>query len=196
MAAGPEPASARCVELQDRCALHEVEHAEARGEARAARRRQHVVGAGDIVADHLRRVRPRKIAPALRMRAGQRLGIARSRSPDARRRCGRPAPAPRRATARRITAPKSRQLARGDRCRAAGRRAGAATAASTRSAKAGIVGDQDRLRGRVVLGLGQQVGGEPVRIVVGCRRSPAPPTGPAIMSMPTVPNTCRLAAAT
>src|SRR5581483_10681196 len=45
-------------EPQDRRALHEVEHAQARGEAGAARRRQHVVGAGHIVADHLRRVPP------------------------------------------------------------------------------------------------------------------------------------------
>ncbi len=57
MAAGASAASALRVELQERRALHEVEHAETRGEACAARRRQHVVGAGDVIADHLRRLR-------------------------------------------------------------------------------------------------------------------------------------------
>ena len=45
--------------FQDRGALHEVEHAEPGGEPRRTRRRQHVVGAADIVADRLRRVRRR-----------------------------------------------------------------------------------------------------------------------------------------
>ena len=34
-------------------------------------------------------------------------------------------------------------------------------------AEAGIVGHQDRLRAAVVLGLRQQIGGDPVRIIVG-----------------------------
>ena len=34
------------------------------------------------------------------------------------------------------------------------------------AAEAGVVGDQDRLRRGVVLGLGEQVGGDPGRIVV------------------------------
>ena len=64
-----------------------------------------------------------------------------------------------------------------------------------RSAEGRIVGHQDGLGGGVVLGLGQQVGREPLRIVV---RSAITSTseGPAMESMPTVPNTCRLAAAT
>src|SRR5262245_1943862 len=40
------------VELQDRRALHEIEHAEARREAGATCRRQHVIGTRHIVADH------------------------------------------------------------------------------------------------------------------------------------------------
>ena len=69
----------------------------------------------------------------------------------------------RRAT--RMTAPKSRQLAaavsaRGSVC------SWRSTAASTALPKAAIVGDQDRLGADVVLGLGQKVGGDPVRIVV------------------------------
>ena len=74
MAAGPSARKARGVELQDRGALHEIEHGEARGEARAARRRQHVVRAADIVADHLGRVAAEKdragIADAPRKRFG------------------------------------------------------------------------------------------------------------------------------
>ena len=41
---------------QDRRSLHEVKHAEAGREPRRARRRQHVVGAADIIANRLRRV--------------------------------------------------------------------------------------------------------------------------------------------
>jgi len=46
--------------------LHEVEHAQPRGKAGAAPGRQDMVGAGDVIADRLRRMAPRKIAPALR----------------------------------------------------------------------------------------------------------------------------------
>src|SRR5690349_1714988 len=44
------------IAAEDRGAFHEVENAEARGEARRARGRQDVVAAADIVADRLRRV--------------------------------------------------------------------------------------------------------------------------------------------
>ena len=65
-----------------------------------------------------------------------------------------------------------------------------------RARERGIVGDQDRLRRRVVLGLGEQVGGDEARIGAAVGEDRPPRTGPAIMSMPTTPNTRRLAAAT
>ena len=63
------------VELQERRALHEVEHAEAGGEAGAARRRQHVVGAGDVVADHLGRVRAEEDGAGIADALAQGFGI-------------------------------------------------------------------------------------------------------------------------
>ena len=63
-----------------------------------------------------------------------------------------------------MTAPKSRQLAAAVSARDR-RFSWRSTASATASAEGGVVGDQDRLRGRVVLGLGEQVGGDPVRIV-------------------------------
>ena len=56
IAAGASARKLLRAELQHRGALHEVEHRQARREARRARGRQHVVGAADIVADDLRRV--------------------------------------------------------------------------------------------------------------------------------------------
>ena len=58
-----------------------------------------------------------------------------------------------------------------------------------------IIGDQDRLRVGVVLGLRQQIGGDPAG-VAGWSAMTSTSEGPAIMSMPTLPNTSRLAAAT
>ncbi len=46
-----------------------------------------------------------------------------------------------------------------------------------RRGETGVVGDQDRLRGAVVLGLRQQIGGDPCRVVAGDRRRPGFPTG-------------------
>ncbi len=64
-----------------------------------------------------------------------------------------------------------------------------------RVGKTGIIGDQDRLRGGVVLGLGQEIGGDQagsLRLSATTRIS----EGPAMVSMPTTPKTRRLAAAT
>jgi hypothetical protein len=58
-----------------------------------------------------------------------------------------------------------------------------------------VIGDQDRLRALVMLGLAQKVDGDPVGVIVGIRDH-EDFGGPAIMSMPTLPNTRRLAAAT
>ena len=77
MAAGASACERARVELQDRGALHEVEHAEARGEAGAARRRQHVVGARHVVADHLRRVRAEEDGAGIADARGERFRVAR-----------------------------------------------------------------------------------------------------------------------
>ena len=76
MAAGAERRERLAVELEDRGALHEVEHAEARGEAGAARGRQHVVGARHVVADHLGRVGAEEDRAGVADAGGQRFGIA------------------------------------------------------------------------------------------------------------------------
>ena len=67
-------------------------------------------------------------------------------------------------------------------------------AAST-SAEGGVGTEQDGLGQLVVLGLREQVHGDPVgrRLAVADDQISL---GPAIMSMPTTPNTRRLAAAT
>ena len=97
-------------------------------------------------------------------------------------------------TAHHDDAPKSRHDAAGD-LGARQRRELALDRRFDRVGERGIVGDQDRLRGGVVLGLRQQIGGDPVGIA-GLSATTSTSDGPAIMSMPTVPNTCRLAAAT
>ena len=74
IAAGPSAASERGVAFEQRRALHEVEHAEPGGEARRARRRQHVVGAADIVADRLGRMRAEEDRAGVVDPLGERLG--------------------------------------------------------------------------------------------------------------------------
>ena len=102
------------VELQDRGALHEVEHREARGEARRARGRQHVVRAGDIVADHLRRMPPEEDRAGIADSCGERLRVGDGELEMLRRDAVDQMLAPARDPRRRMIAPKSRQLARGD----------------------------------------------------------------------------------
>ena len=63
------------------------------------------------------------------------------------------------------------------------------------SREAAVVGDQDRLRALVVLGLRQQIGRDPVRVDHGLGDD-HDLRGPAIMSIPTRPNTWRFASAT
>ena len=62
-------------ELEDRCPLHEIEHRKAGGEARRASRRQHVVAAGDIVADGDGRVAPEEDRSGISDGAEKRLRI-------------------------------------------------------------------------------------------------------------------------
>jgi len=68
--AGPRAANAIGRAGHQRGTLEEIGNAQPAREARRARSRQHMVGAGDIVADRLGRVAPRKIAPAWRIFVG------------------------------------------------------------------------------------------------------------------------------
>ncbi len=63
IAAGAERRKLIGAAFQDRGALDEIEHAEARREARRARGRQHVVRAADIIADRFRRIGSRQRSP-------------------------------------------------------------------------------------------------------------------------------------
>ena len=147
-------------------ALEEVEHRQAGGEARGAPGGQHVVGAGDVVAERFRAEAAEEdgagVAHAGRTRVRDRAACS-SRCSGARRLTSATASSQSRTT---ITAPCASQLAP---AMAARGRVGssAATAAATASAKAALVGDQDRLGGLVVLGLGQQIDRDLARIVGG-----------------------------
>ena len=152
------------VELEDRGALHEVEHAEPRGEAGAAGGRQHVVGARHVVADHLRRMRAQEDGAGIADACGELLGVA---GGDLEMLGG-------------DAVGKARGLVQGAQQDhgAEGLPAGAGDVAARQHAElaldggcdalgeAGVVGHQDGLGGGVVLGLGQQVGGEPLGVVV------------------------------
>ena len=67
---------------------------------------------------------------------------------------------------------------------------------ATASAEGRVVGDQDGLRGLVMLGLGEQVEGDEARVVGGRSARMTTSDGPAMESMPTRPKTWRLASAT
>src|SRR5215469_700499 len=61
---------------QKRRSFHEVEHGKARGEARGAMGRQHVIGPGDVVAHCLRRVGSKKNRTCVLHTWHQRLRVA------------------------------------------------------------------------------------------------------------------------
>ena len=151
----------------DRGALQEVGDAEAAREARRARGRQHVVGAGDIVADRLGRVAADEDRAGMRDLLAQRLGRLRlHRQLDVLgARCGRRSARSVAEVAHQddaaIVAP-ARAGDLGARHRLQLRIDGLRDLLGERR----IVGDQHRLRGGIVLGLRQQVGGDPGRIVV------------------------------
>ena len=147
------------------------------GEARAARRRQHVVGAGDVIADRLGRIAAEEDGAGIADLAPPALRRRRARARDAPARCrstsGTASSAVAHQDDRAVASP---ALAR-DRARAAGVASCALDRRRDRVGEAGIVGDEDRLRRRVVLGLRQQIGGDPGGIVVRDRRRPGSPTG-------------------
>src|SRR5215471_11912196 len=152
-----EACKSTLVKTQNRGALHEVEHTQARGETSTARRRQHVVGARHIVADHFGCVgaqedRPRVTDPlrnALRIRGGD-LDMLGSDAVGQRRSVG--------------------ERAKYD-DRSEGLPAGAGDVAARQSGELALdgrldVGHENGLRRSVVFGLGQQVSSEPLGVVV------------------------------
>ena len=160
----------RGVVLDDDVRLTEVVHAERRRVARGAAGRQHVVRAGEVVARGLAATyAPTKIAPAVVQRAAtsrasatlqlEVLGRERVRELDRlveRRR--RPRAAPWCASACSAIARRGRS------------RAGATSSPSTAAASGGRRRHEHRARLAVVLGLREQVGGDPRRrrrVVVG-----------------------------
>ena len=148
--------------FEQRGALHEIEHAEARRKARRARGRQHVVGAGDVIADGFRRMRADEDRAGIADFRHQRLGVVGGdlqmlgrELVDQRDRVG-----------------KLRH--QDDGAEIAPRRAGDLGARQRLELRfhrlldligeRGVVGDQDRLRAGVVLGLRQEVGGDPIGV--------------------------------
>ena len=75
--------------------------------------------------------------------------------------------------------------------RAAASRDEFSAASTTASAKRRVVGDQDRLRERIVFGLRQQIGRNPCRDRSSTSATTRISEGPAIRSIPTLPNTWR-----
>ena len=143
MAAAPS-AQRRRAAFEDRGALHEIEHAEARGEARRARRRQHMVGAGDIIAYRLRRIGADEDRAGVADPRGQILGVFAGDfqmlggdAVDERQSVGEVCVT--------ITAPKSRQEAPAILC-ARQLSSCSTTARLDRVGKRSVVGDEDRLR--------------------------------------------------
>ena len=153
------------VTLDERAALEEIEDAEAGGEPCAAPRRQHVIGAGDIIADRFRGEPSEENGSGVADPPGEPVGIVEGQFQmlggepvDQRRRLveavddddatvGLPA-FPGYFAARQRLQVIFHRFADG-------------------VGEPGVVGDQDRLGGGVVLGLGEQVDGDPRRIVGG-----------------------------
>ena len=194
IAAGPSARRLCGVELQERRALHEVEDGKPRGEARRARRRQHVVGAGDVVADHLRRMASDEDragiadSPAAAPRDRRRqLEMLRRDAIDERRRFGKAGDKDDRAEiaparARRLAARQRRELPLDG---LLPRRSASTASSVIRIACADASCSACARRSAAI-----QAGSFPRSATTSTSE------GPAIMSMPTCPNTCRFAAAT
>ena len=179
--------------FEDRGALHEIEHAEPGREARRARGRQHVVRAADIVADRLRRMRAEEDRAGIADAAGEASASAASIS-----RCSG-AIASTSGTASssvptRMMAPKSRQDAP-----AMSARGSVLSCASTAFSTASASAASSVIRIDCALASCSACARRSAAIqsglpVLSARISTS--DGPAIMSMPTLPNTSRFAAAT
>ncbi len=180
--------------FEDRGALHEVEHAEPGRETRRTRRRQHVVGAGDIIADRLRRVGADEDRAGIADARGEALGIGggdfqmlgRDRVDQRHRlveRCGPGSQRRNRATRRRRP-----------RCAAA-----VSTDPRLRAPTAAASAASSVIRIACALASCSACANRSAAIQSGLPVLSAmisTSDGPAIMSMPTLPNTTRLAAAT
>ncbi len=146
--------------FEDRGALHEIEHAEAGREAGGARGRQHVVRAADIVANCLGRVCPEKDRAGIADAAGEALGIG-ARDLEV---LGRDRIDQRHGIVERGDVDDGAEIAPGgggDRCTRQ-RRKLRGNRLLHRIRERGIVGDQDRLGAGVMLGLRQEIAGDPV----------------------------------
>ena len=178
--------------FEHRSALHEIEHAETRREARRARRRQHVVGAGDVIADRFGRVRADEDRAGI-AHFGKRLGIV----GDDLQMLGRDPVGQRDGVGQlrhqddgaEIAPLRAGDLARGSVVSCA------STAFSTRSASSASSVIRIDCAAVSCSACAKQIGGDPVGIA-GRSAMISTSEGPAIMSMPTWPNTRRLAAAT
>ena len=172
-AAGPSRASVARPGLDQARALHEVVDAERRREARRAAGRQHVVRAGEVVAEGLRRVRPEE----------DRAGVADARQPSVagvRTSSSRCSGASRFASATASASDAVTTIApkRASERAASARRGSAAScsssAAATRAGESPVGRDADRRGQRIVLGLRQQVGRDQRRRRPSRRRRSAP----------------------
>jgi hypothetical protein len=152
------------IELEKRGALHKVQHTEAGSKAGAARGRQHVIGAGDVIADHLRRIAPDEDGAGIVYARGECIGVfGGDLQMLGRKAIGQ---------GRRLV--EARDLDHGAkivpaRLRGLGTRQRGQLRFDRLDHVAGevrIVGDEDRLCRGVMLGLGQQIGGDPGGIVV------------------------------
>ena len=148
---GPASAGkAAGVAADDRGALEEVVDRQARREARRAAGGQHVVGAGHIVADGLRGVAAEEDRAGVAHPVGQPLGLVHREldvlGRDAVDQAGRVVQ--RRDDHRAVVAPGSGGVVAGRQ-----RRQLPLDRGDHRVGEGGVVGDQDRLGGRVVLGL-------------------------------------------
>ena len=176
-AAGGPSAARLCGRAgEQRGPLQEVVDGQARGEAGAAVGRQHVVRAADVVADHLGRMGAEEDRAGMADALGQRAAASRDQQLDVlgrqaidqrgrvvqvRHHHDRAEVAP--AGARDGLARQLGELAldrRGDRI-----------------GERGVIGDQDGLRELVVLGLAEQVGGDPGRVLRADRRPRRSRTG-------------------
>ena len=176
--------------LDDAHALDEVLGAERRGEARGAARRQHVIRARDVVADHLRRAGARGTPRPRSSRTGARPWDRRRAARGARARAHWPPEGlleARRQDERAVVLERARARARG----AEARRAGARSRRATRSIR---LADGVRSTARAI-GSCSDWARRSAATKDGSAPASATTTtslGPAIMSMPTSPKTLAL----
>ena len=183
-----------CIKLQDRGSLHEVENSEARRKSGTACRREYVIGSGHIVPDHLGSHVPDENGASIANALGQIFRILQLRFPNARQRYGRPTPELRRANSKRSWRQMRSNFVpryyRAARFAAAGRQLARRRLRNLRHPSSVSIAQRYRVRlargGRLAIHSGS--------LCLSAMTSTS--DGPAMKSMPTTPNTWRLAAAT